>query len=363
MGHTRTRAGYKPIYQIIKDDILADIQSGRLKPHDPLESRHELIKRYGCSWATVHRAISELILEGVLYAQQGRGTFAAPRAVETIRVLSLHPIPSWRHSLVEMMEGLREASFDASIGLTVINLPHHVPDGYDLDGHVVLTPAVGDEETLQEARRRGARFIVLGSDYPSDPSLPCVTADTRAGSRVAVQRLIDAGHRRIGLVGVMDSFPNYRREIEGYEDALRAAGIPVNPEYILTRSVDEPDFDTRISRWLDDRADVTAIFAADYATSIAFMRIARMRGISIPADLSLICMDELPTAELLSVRPARVVQPFRELGRLAIERLVAAMRGAAPLEGTHMLPCAVLDGDSVSPPYAAAPSRRAAKSD
>lgn len=350
MSHSRIQMDFKPIYQVIKDDILAEIRSGRIQPHDPLASRHDLIKRYGCSWATVHRAISELILEGVLYAQQGKGTFVAPRSIEFIQVLSLHPIPSWHHSLVEMMEGMREATFHASIGLTAINLPHQVPSDYDLDGHIILTPAVSDEPTLLQAMRRGARFVALGSDYPDNPELPCVNADTRSGTHKAVKRLIEAGHRHIGLIGVMEAFPNYQREMDGYESALRSVGLPVLPTYVLSRSHREADFDRTISDWLGAHPEVTAIFAADYATSLTIFQIARDRGISIPDDLSLICMDELPTADLLSVPPVRVVQPFREMGQRAVSRLVAAMRGKEPLRGTETLDCTLLDGHSVGSP-------------
>ena len=350
MSQSRTQAGFKPVYQVIKDDILADIRAGRLKPYDPLESRHELVRKYNCSWATVHRAISELILEGVLYAQQGRGTFVAPREVESISVLSLHPIPSWHHSLVEMMEGMREEAYHQGISLTVINLPQRAPDGYDLDGHIILTPALDDLEALLEARRRRARFVVLGSDYPEHLDLPCVNADTSSGTKEAAMRLIDAGHRRIGLIGVMGGFPNYQRVVEGYAAALRSAGLHVVPEYILYRSPDEEGFDARITEWLKAHPEVTAVFASDYATALMLLQISRTQGIAVPADLSFVCMDKLPTADLLSVPPTSVVQPFRELGRLAVTRLVEAMRGRGELQGTQLLPCTILDGESVTTP-------------
>lgn len=168
-----------------------------------------------------------------------------------------------------MIEGMREQAFQLGIELTVMNLPNAVPPGYDLDGHVVLTPAIDDKQTLLEAVERGARFIILGSDYPDNSSLPCVNADTRAGTREAVELLIKAGHRRIGLIGVLESFPNYQREIEGYFDALKSVGLPVIPGYILSRSPEEQNFRGRIIEWLNAHREITAVFAADYAASLA----------------------------------------------------------------------------------------------
>lgn len=64
-------------YLQLKEDLMAEIMRGVYKPHDRLPSQRELGTEYGLSHMTVRRAINELISEGVIYAQQGRGLFVA----------------------------------------------------------------------------------------------------------------------------------------------------------------------------------------------------------------------------------------------------------------------------------------------
>jgi GntR family transcriptional regulator len=64
-------------YLQLKEDLIAEIVGGTYKPHDRLPSQRELGVEYGLSHMTVRRAINELISEGIIYAQQGRGLFVA----------------------------------------------------------------------------------------------------------------------------------------------------------------------------------------------------------------------------------------------------------------------------------------------
>lgn len=75
---TRARpAGGEPQYLLIKNDILARIQSGELKPGDRVSSESELVAAFGVSRMTANRALRELMFEGFLTRSAGLGTFVA----------------------------------------------------------------------------------------------------------------------------------------------------------------------------------------------------------------------------------------------------------------------------------------------
>lgn len=77
---TKTRSDVKlPRYQVIKNHLLEQIQSGALSPEQKTESENELVSRFQVSRLTVQRAVRELVSEGVLKRVQGAGTFVAPR--------------------------------------------------------------------------------------------------------------------------------------------------------------------------------------------------------------------------------------------------------------------------------------------
>ncbi|MES2742649.1 MAG: histidine utilization repressor [Pseudomonadota bacterium] len=66
-----------PIFQRIKDYLLAEIGAGRWKEGDVIPSEQALVKQFGVSRMTVNRAVRELTAEQVLTRRQGSGTFVA----------------------------------------------------------------------------------------------------------------------------------------------------------------------------------------------------------------------------------------------------------------------------------------------
>ena len=74
---TTTRSAARPLYVQLKETILDEIASGRLKPGDQLPSHRELCETYQMSHMTVRRAITELTNEGVISAVPGKGIYVA----------------------------------------------------------------------------------------------------------------------------------------------------------------------------------------------------------------------------------------------------------------------------------------------
>ena len=82
-----------PLYQQVKDDIRAAIESGKYKTNEKIPPEPELSAEYSVSRITVRRAVEELCAEGYLVKMQGRGTFQRSvhkngHKVSTIRSLS-----------------------------------------------------------------------------------------------------------------------------------------------------------------------------------------------------------------------------------------------------------------------------------
>jgi GntR family transcriptional regulator len=68
-----------PLYAQLKEALIEQIGRGDLVPGAQLPSHSELCERYGMSYMTIRRAITELINEGVLYAIHGKGVYVAER--------------------------------------------------------------------------------------------------------------------------------------------------------------------------------------------------------------------------------------------------------------------------------------------
>lgn len=66
-----------PLYYQIKEIIQEMIENEELKPGDIIPAERELCEIQGVSRMTVNKAIMDLVNEGVIYREQGKGTFVA----------------------------------------------------------------------------------------------------------------------------------------------------------------------------------------------------------------------------------------------------------------------------------------------
>ncbi|HZS77947.1 MAG TPA: GntR family transcriptional regulator [Ktedonobacteraceae bacterium] len=82
---TLERSNPLPLYYQLKEVLKQQIRSGHLAPHTAIPSEPELVSKYQVSRATVRQALSELVNEGLLYRQHGRGTFVCePRVQQNV---------------------------------------------------------------------------------------------------------------------------------------------------------------------------------------------------------------------------------------------------------------------------------------
>ncbi|MDX9677975.1 GntR family transcriptional regulator [Pseudomonas neuropathica] len=64
-----------PLYQRLREEMLAKIATGEWMPGAPIPTEAELTKHYGVAIGTVRKAVDTLVNEGLLLRSQGRGTY------------------------------------------------------------------------------------------------------------------------------------------------------------------------------------------------------------------------------------------------------------------------------------------------
>lgn len=101
------RDSYEPAYAQLFNILRQSMAAGILRPGDQLPSEAQLCERYGVSPMTVRRAINMLVDHGVVIAEQGRGTFVKPIAMEaaTFQLKELHDLLNdTEHTTVSVLE-------------------------------------------------------------------------------------------------------------------------------------------------------------------------------------------------------------------------------------------------------------------
>jgi DNA-binding LacI/PurR family transcriptional regulator len=149
-----------------------------------------------------------------------------------------------------------------------------------------------------------------------------VEVDNAAGSREAVVHLLHLGHRRIAhIAGPAREWDAVER-LRGYEEALRAHGVAVEAELIVCGDNHPEAGIARMQQLLALPLRPTAVFCYNDATAIGAMRAARMAGLRVPEDLSVVGFDDIDLARHLEPPLTTVAQPKRQMGRTAVEMIL-----------------------------------------
>ncbi len=87
-----------PLYYQVKESLLGEIRVKQFKVGDLIPSEAELQEKFKVSRITIRRAIQELVQEGHLYTQQGKGTFVSrPKASQELNLIS-----SWAETMIAL---------------------------------------------------------------------------------------------------------------------------------------------------------------------------------------------------------------------------------------------------------------------
>lgn len=186
--------------------------------------------------------------------------------------------------------------------------------------------------------------MILANCY-DDKGTPCVLPHDRQGQRRIVEALIDKGHRRIAYLSLPAGHDATRLRTQGYFDALQQAGIPHDPELVLSSDSDGDDpaaaeqllWDS-IDRVLGLDAPPTAICFGNDRMAMRAYGILRSRGVRLPEDISLAGYDNhRMITETLFPTLTSVDLPYHAIGVRATQLLLAAIDDARPLPSDPVL--------------------------
>jgi LacI family transcriptional regulator, repressor for deo operon, udp, cdd, tsx, nupC, and nupG len=202
-------------------------------------------------------------------------------------------------------------------------------DGSGLDKRVDALMLAGVPRTFGDKDaidRLGLPVVIVGGHQTGWGS---VRIDDVAAARTATEYLISLGHRRIAhLAGAQDAFAStvhVDRRL-GYRAALDAAGLPLDEEQVVEVEFSVDGGAHGMAELLRRGDPPTAVFAACDEMAMGAMRTLREWGLAVPADVSVIGIDDHSLAAVLGL--TTVAQPAAAQGRLAASMLLEALTGA-----------------------------------
>ncbi len=197
---------------------------------------------------------------------------------------------------------------------------------FRVDGIVVASPVMKINDI---AKITDGTPTVLVSRTTTNPAIDCVTTDEALGARLAVDHLVELGHRRIVHIDGRAAASSSGRRT-GYRRAMKAAGLE---EFIriLPGQFTEQAGVLAIERLLaeaDGPEDLpTAIFAGNDLQACGVLDRLEDAGLRVPEDISLIGFDNTFLAALHHMSLTTIDQPRAEIGRIAVRLIQERLDG------------------------------------
>jgi LacI family transcriptional regulator len=190
--------------------------------------------------------------------------------------------------------------------------------GRQIDGVIVASTRPEAFGLIHQSSRVPALLIDSAVPVPGYASLG---PDALNGARTAVDHLINVhGHTWIGML-VGNGGANLDPREEGWQDALRAAGLPDGP--IARVSFGREGGYAGGQRLLAARNPPTAVFASSDLQAVGLLKAIREHGLSVPEDIAVVSFDGTDESEYCSPPLTVVRQPIREMAIRAVDRLLA----------------------------------------
>jgi DNA-binding LacI/PurR family transcriptional regulator len=204
-----------------------------------------------------------------------------------------------------------------------LEIPQSVTDG-QTDGLILVGADLGPRsDAILGAGRSGAGRLpaVLVDGYAEDEALDSVDIDNVFGASTAVRYLVDCGHREIAILGTEpNAFPGIRERRLGYEQVLAQARL--TPHYIDVPFYEHERAVAAAVEYLQANSEVTAIFCANDLVAITLIQAARIAGISIPEQVSVVGFDDIDLAGIIAPGLTTMAVDKPGMGRLAVSLLL-----------------------------------------
>ncbi|HWL53171.1 MAG TPA: GntR family transcriptional regulator [Chthoniobacteraceae bacterium] len=327
-----------PLYRQVASVLSGSIRAGRLGAGEKLLSERQLAQQLGISRKTVRAAFLELVEARLIAPAHGLGYHVCetvePRRFRYLVPESFEPNPHGKRS--PYFDWFHKAGGEAEASLHYVYAPDTAafrdlletpPPGYD--GILVFRPSQPWLDVLfdlPEGVLRRLPILVVNRDrVPA--GVHFVSADHFGQTRLATGHLLSLGHRRVGYIGGFFEIGYLHRTWEGYEAALREAGlVPLEEDRLLLDHTRPEAMKEEIAAFLDRRG-FSGVVIGGGAFLQPFEEVYLSRGMVIPRELSVVASTEKGMLEALTVRWSACLFPTVEVARQSLEVLMEISRG------------------------------------
>lgn len=323
----------------------------------------QVAQRAGVSISTVSKVLNgrqdvaaptrikvERLLEAHAYRRTTRSAHEAP-LIEIV----FHELDSiWAMELIRGVENVAK-THGAGVVLTESGT-RHAPGPEWMEAMlqrrplgVVLVFSALPGAVKEQLRARSIPFVIIDPAGDPDPDVPSVGSANWNGGLAATRHLVECGHRRIGVITGPEDMLCSRARLDGYRSAMTLAGLEVDPGLILFGDFHVEGGYDRATEMLSRPRPPTAIFAGSDLQALGVLEAARVHGLRVPHDLSVVGYDDVSLARWASPALTTVHQPLRQMAEEATQMLMR-LRAQEPVSTRLELATSLVVRKSTAPP-------------
>jgi LacI family transcriptional regulator len=191
----------------------------------------------------------------------------------------------------------------------------------EIDG-VMLTRVSDESRIVSRIVKRNIPIVVIDRAFEHENVSNVVLDNYRAGC-MAAAHLLELGHRRIACITGPMKISLSRERLRGFQRTLEENGVSLPPSCVYEGNFLYPTGVHGMRALRQGGAGCTALWAMNDLMAFGAMRALHERGVRVPEEVSVLGMDDLEIAEMVSPPLTTIHYPIKELVEKAVELLIS----------------------------------------
>ncbi|MCL2917555.1 LacI family DNA-binding transcriptional regulator [Shewanella litorisediminis] len=193
-----------------------------------------------------------------------------------------------------------------------------------LAGLVLTPPLSEDPKILAALDDIDAHYVrIIAGDRNKESCGLTVLVNDRHGAVSITQHLIDLGHKDIAFISGDEQHESTKERFAGFCDALSLNKITLNPGFVVEGQYSFESGVEGAKRLLAMTPRPTAIVACNDEIAAGALFVARLQGVDIPRDISIVGFEDSPFSRQTWPKLTTVHQPNQKIAQVATELLIA----------------------------------------
>ena len=209
------------------------------------------------------------------------------------------------------------------------------PGSKQIDG--VILGGYASLDTIHEFQRQNIPIVMVNNRI-SGVDFPYVLSDDEGGVRMAVDHLLERGHRRIALLAGRFSPYICSTRYNAFVETLQHHSITIDSRYITLCDADIESAAKAAEQILRQKNPPTAIFGTNDVLAVGAYKAAVRLGLRIPEDVAIVGYDDSSLCEVCEPELTSIRINRWEMGRKSVEVLTALLAGGEPPKEAFIIP-------------------------